>query len=236
MKKYLAYALGETFLVVIGILIALAINSYYQDYQLRKQEHRYLEGLQKEFQTSRVKLLELIKVNDAIMEGTRNILNMFGGQDRDEPKFSKLLNYSLSFDLAFNPNNALLGEMINSGTLSTLSDPDLRVALTNWLSTIEDIEKQESTLDDQRQKVLGIFQSDKYSIRRILRDTGTTNQLNLADTSLELSNLPLLESAEFENNMLLFLVTSEATQQNHYMPLMEDLDELLVLIEGNLDK
>ena len=38
MRKYLIYAIGEIVLVVIGILIALQINSWNQDYQRSKLE------------------------------------------------------------------------------------------------------------------------------------------------------------------------------------------------------
>lgn len=44
-SKYLLYALGEIFLVVIGILIALQINSWNEEYKNRKLEKDYLARL-----------------------------------------------------------------------------------------------------------------------------------------------------------------------------------------------
>ena len=62
-SKYFLYALGEIFLIVIGILIALGINNWNQNKQIRKREQFYLSGLKKEFENSKLKLEKLIEVN-----------------------------------------------------------------------------------------------------------------------------------------------------------------------------
>jgi len=45
--KYLVYALGEIVLVVLGILIALAINNMNQQRTNNKNEQTYLVGLKR---------------------------------------------------------------------------------------------------------------------------------------------------------------------------------------------
>ncbi|HLT53767.1 MAG TPA: DUF6090 family protein [Flavobacteriaceae bacterium] len=72
--KYLFYALGEIILVVIGILIALAINNANQKRLTEKNEETYLIGLKEEFQTSKLKLKELIAVNQSNYTGAKQIL------------------------------------------------------------------------------------------------------------------------------------------------------------------
>ena len=61
--NYLLYAAGEIILVVIGILIALAINNLNLDRLDARNEQTYLRGLQKEFMISKAKLNELMAVN-----------------------------------------------------------------------------------------------------------------------------------------------------------------------------
>ena len=56
LRNYLLYAIGEIILVVIGILIALAINNGQQKRILEKKEQTYLKGLKTEFQFSTLKL------------------------------------------------------------------------------------------------------------------------------------------------------------------------------------
>ena len=47
-KDYLKYAIGEIFLVVIGILIALSVNNSNEERKLRKEEKKILLSLHSE--------------------------------------------------------------------------------------------------------------------------------------------------------------------------------------------
>jgi hypothetical protein len=231
--KYLFYALGEIILVVIGILIALAINNANQKRLTEKNEETYLIGLKEEFQTSKLKLKELIAVNQSNYTGAKQILEYTNANAMppSEDLFSKVLYSTFSTDIAFNPNNSLLQEMINSGNLKNLSNPELRIQLTNWVSTIEDIRRQEEELGIQRIKVLDMFRTNNYSLRTIFEKAGVSESLGLPNTEITESNLGLLDSKEFENNVLMFIITSYATEEVHYRPLMQDLDKILKLID-----
>ena len=50
LKRYLLYAFGEIFLVVIGILIALQINNWNQNRLGTKEEQRIFQDILDEFQ------------------------------------------------------------------------------------------------------------------------------------------------------------------------------------------
>jgi tellurite resistance protein len=234
--KYLLYALGEIILVVIGILIALAINTANQNRINKNYEHTYLLGLEQEFETSRMKLKELIAVNKSNANNSRKILQYitYKNETPTEVVFSNLLYNTFSNDIAFNPNNSLLNEMINSGNLKNLSNTELRRQLTNWLSTMEDISRQEKELSVQREKVLDMFRTDKSSLRTILEHTRVYNQIGLPKSENEISNLHLLNSKEFENNILMFIFTSYATERAHYLPTMQDLESILHLIRKEI--
>ncbi|WP_232625173.1 DUF6090 family protein [Pareuzebyella sediminis] len=235
--KYLLYALGEILLVVIGILIALAINNGNQNRINKKNEQLYLIGLKEEFATSKTKLKELIAINRNNLMGATRILSyvMEKNELPNEIEFSELLYHTFSSDIAFNPNNSLLTEIISSGNLKNISDPDLRIQLTNWLSTLEDISRQESDLTLQREKVLDLFRTDEYSLNTIFQQAGVNKSLNLPEKHQVMSNLNLLKSTEFENKILLFISATYATENAHYDPLMEDLDFILGSIEKELN-
>jgi hypothetical protein len=232
--KYLFYALGEIILVVIGILIALAINNANQKRLTEKNEVTYLMGLKEEFQTSKLKLKELIAVNQNNYNGAKKILEYAGDPSAapSEEEFSKVLYSTFSTDIAFNPNSSLLQEIINSGNLKNLSNPQLRIQLTNWVSTIEDIRRQEEELGIQRIKVLDMFRTNDYSLRTIFEKAGVSESIGLPSIDGTESNLSLLDSKEFENNLLMFIITSYATEEVHYRPLMQDLDKILKLIDN----
>lgn len=235
-KDYLLYAMGEIVLVVIGILIALAINNGQQKRSLAEKEQIYLKGLQVEFQTSKLKLEELIRVNRKNYLGARQILAFMADPENlpSEEDFSKLLYQSFSFDIAFNPNSSLLTEMINSGSLKDLSNTELRKQLTNWVSVLEDIRGQEDDLAEQRKIVMDMFRNETYSIRTILENATASQQNGLLRGKPSISNLDLLGSTQFENNMLMFYLTSHSTEKSHYDPLAENLNGILDLIGREL--
>ncbi|MCA9488255.1 MAG: hypothetical protein KDC74_08490 [Flavobacteriaceae bacterium] len=235
--QYLKYALGEIVLVVIGILIALQINNWNQKRINKNTEQIYLNGLKQEFQTSKLKLEELIKINKKNYSGAKKIIELSAKNNDSikESSFSKLLVETFSDDVAFNSNNSLLVEMINSGNLKNLSNTELRKQLTNWISTLEDISRQEEELSNQRIKVLDIFRTDKYSLNTIFQQAGVSNDFGLPKTEKQVNNLSLLKSREFENNIILFIITSIATEKSHYKPLLDDLNSILKLINNEID-
>jgi hypothetical protein len=236
LRDYLLYAIGEIILVVIGILIALAINNGQQQRILEKKEQTYLKGLKTEFQFSKLKLTELIEVNRNNYEGAKKIIEHISMDTIaiTEKQFSELLYNSFVSDISFNPNNSLLNEMINSGSLKDLSNPQLRMDLTNWISTLDDIGKQENDLALQREKVLDMFRSNENSIRTIFDLAGVNKELDLPVGNKASSNLHLLNSKEFENNILTFILTAYATENAHYIPLMENLNAILELLEAEM--
>ena len=146
-----------------------------------------------------------------------------------------MLIETFSDDVAFNSNNSLLVEMINSGNLKNLSNTVLRKQLTNWISTLDDISRQEEELSNQRIKVLDMFRTDKYSLNTVFQQSGVSNQFGLPQTENEVNNLSLLNSKEFENNIILFIITSIATEKTHYKPLLDDLNSILGLINNEID-
>ncbi|MBS2099290.1 DUF6090 family protein [Carboxylicivirga linearis] len=236
-RRYLVYAVGEIILVVIGILIALAINNVNQKHKIHKKEQVYLQGLRKEFQTSRIKLVELIKVNRSNLNGAKQIITFIGADSiPSEKELSTFLFSTLAFDIAFNPNNSLLNEMINSGSLKDISSDLLRIHLTTWISTVEDISKQEYDQELQRERVMSVLSGDKYSIRTAYELNGAiNNQLGLPRMKKHTSNMGLLSSNEFENKLFLFISSAYATNVNHYQPLLEELDTIIELIDSELD-
>ena len=66
-SKYLLYAMGEIILVVIGILIALQLNTLNQNRQDRIQEQQILVQLLNEYENNLVQLNQKISIRNEIM-------------------------------------------------------------------------------------------------------------------------------------------------------------------------
>jgi len=68
--KYLKYAIGEIILVMIGILLALQVNSLYNNHQLKKEELKILHSIQNEFNEN---IVEYDKIYKKHLNRKRNI-------------------------------------------------------------------------------------------------------------------------------------------------------------------
>ncbi|PTX62209.1 hypothetical protein C8N46_103308 [Kordia periserrulae] len=234
--KYVVYAIGEIVLVVIGILIAVGINNSRERSILEAKEQTYLKGLKEEFETSKRKLIQLMEVNERNYEGAKTILNYTNNPNENlsEKEFSELLSRSFSFDVYFNANNSLLNEMINSGSLKDISNDKLRKLLTNWEAILKDISKQEGELGEQRARVLDMFRTNANSIKTIFQLSTTSPETEFLQKENYVSNLNLLASLEFENNIMMFYLVSYSTSEAHYKPLLKELNSILDLINNEI--
>jgi predicted metal-dependent peptidase len=75
--QYLIYSIGEIFLVVIGILIALQININNNDKEQRITEQEYLKSLQTEFRLNLENLNTAIHENDVREKALSDLLTLF---------------------------------------------------------------------------------------------------------------------------------------------------------------
>ena len=236
--RYAIYAVGEVLLIVIGILAAFWIDTWNEERQEKEREQFYLSGLKEEFRLSLLKLDTLIAVNRTSYRTAEELLRRIPQAESadQETEISKMLLQAFSYELAYNPNNSLLKELINSGRLETLSDPRLRHHLTSWESFLESIHQQEGNLRLERERTSDLLRSEQGSIRSILVRSGEAPpELELENREGLYSNLPLLKGREFENHLLLFILTASDTERVHYAPLRTEIETILQLIEAGLD-
>lgn len=232
---YLLYALGEIILIVIGILLAMEIGNWNEQRKIRQLELVYLEGLKSEFVQSRAKLQTLIEVNRNVYEDAKKIADYITSQQfPEEQQLSTLIFNAFSYEQAYNPNNSLLNEVISTGYLKNITNSELRMELSSWESVVQSIHRQEATLREQREKVLDIFRKNG-SMRSILEQVEIVDkQMGLVKRDQVYSNLSVINSREFENNLLPYILTGIMTENTHYMPLLERIERILDLIENEI--
>lgn len=134
--KYLAYAIGEIILVVIGILIALQINSWNSFQKDRAIEREYLERLVEDLKTDTFYHIFII---DLAEEKKRNIefilpyLTDHSMEIRDTLKFMNAL--IVSSDLGWNHGRVLtatVDELRSTGNFSLIENTSLRSKIAEY--------------------------------------------------------------------------------------------------------
>ncbi len=234
---YLVYALGEIMLIVVGILVALWIDNWNEDRQMARREQFYLKGLHTEFRTSLIQLDTLISVNQKSFQLGREALSLIPAAENraQEVEISRKLITALYYEISYNPSNSVLAEILGSGRLETLTNPQLRQGLTSWDSFLESLDWQENNLEGIRKQVIDLVAGTEGSILTILDDSGMAEGLVSEERRQRVhSNLPVLQSLEFENKMLIFLLTAESMDSQFHEPLRRHILMILDEIESSL--
>jgi len=235
-RKYLKYAIGEVVLVVIGILIALSINNFNAIRKIKKIEQTYLALLKEEFGYNLEMLDQVMKDNKTYADMAWELSKHTGP---DTPKltdeeFGSLFFGAIESEVQYRPSNGVLDEIINSGKLGIFSSQSLRTSLSSWDGIIFKIRFQEQELTRRRYGLYDILRV-KGNSRKAFYDT-YGEVFDIKQSKFEKGNLDLLNSEEFDNQLFLFLVTSRYSNLEYYPNLKEEIEKILQLIEGDLDK
>jgi Family of unknown function (DUF6090) len=139
--KYLLYAIGEIVLVVIGILIALQINTWNEERKQHQEELQTLRQLREEFQANLVQLDEKISMRTAMVNAGTMLLNY-----HDNP--STIIRDSVVVYLArttvaptFDP---ITNDLISGGRLYLIKNLELRSKLSKWPSDLVQVTEEEA--------------------------------------------------------------------------------------------
>ena len=128
-SKYLIYAIGEIALVVIGILIAIQLNSIQNRNEQREQEVVHLENLLSDLKQDETELNHIIERRRSKSNSLEFMRNSYHLQNVDNLSdyYSHFMN--IVYWDAHNPSLLTLNELINSGKLSSLSNDEIKFSL-----------------------------------------------------------------------------------------------------------
>lgn len=136
-SKYVAYAIGEIVLVVIGIFIAIQLNDWNQQRLEQKALHVTLQNLQDEFGRTRGLLHTISSYYQTSLDANLELLQLFY-QNPDEIAASRVdsLLAKGSNQAPFYPPQPVLEELLASGKIKSLSNETLKVYLLEWKATM----------------------------------------------------------------------------------------------------
>jgi hypothetical protein len=230
-SKYFIYAVGEIILVVIGILIALAINDSYQQRIDKVEEYSLLESLKEDFMETRVRAEKTLELQNKVVnycnELERIMLNKNNTVSIDSVGIY-LFSGSLSY-YRIEPVTGTYDAIIGSGKIGLLQNKNLKRLLAEFSAEIE----------------YG-FEDENYSI-----DLTTL----LTEKSSEYSYFlrpRYLKSVEFKNNegqnaveqhlkndSFLGILSSKTVMENNRLNYQKDIlnsiNSILKIIESELE-
>ena len=162
-------AFVEVSLIVAGILIALAVDAWWDQRQEREAEVSYLEALRQDFATNRESLLAQIALQQDIVHAGDDVLKMInaGLSDASSEEFFRSVTNDLYFFENWTPVTGTYDNIIASGHLLYIENQPLRVRLAEFRKSLEVIEDMESlqsrTFYERQSPFLSKYQNNDFS-------------------------------------------------------------------------
>lgn len=135
---YLLYALGEIILVVIGILLALQINTWNEERKLKKEREVLISSMISDLEASRQRLSFLEAANKEAISRTSKFLEL-SYSDNSKVSIDSLQYYfSGGFEFPyFEPVLTSYEQAVSSGKISLIDDKEFYNKMSNFLTSYE---------------------------------------------------------------------------------------------------
>ena len=217
-RKYFLYAIGEIFLVVVGILIALYINNWNNDRELKKQEKRIYSNLLKKIQEDKRDIEGNIIYNDERMVQFQYANEIIESDNRSEIDTLKIILFKL-FDYSdVDQNENIYQNLVTSGELKLLKND----AIIGGLQELE-------------QKYIYTNRMESIHWQVILRYVGPGLIDNIHISDLKVERPDDLYSFIFQNqlNTMMNIMTEK---DDVYKSTIDQIDAVSELINQELDQ
>jgi hypothetical protein len=143
--SYLVYALGEIALVMVGILLALQVNTWNEARKDKKKEVAFLNQIHNEFTDNKAQFERLSALHSKSLKSCDWMLE---NQPFTSVSIDSLRYHSLwsRVSYTFDPSYSSIESLVNSGAIDLIQDVDLRNALIGWKDLLVDYLEEEKEM------------------------------------------------------------------------------------------
>jgi hypothetical protein len=223
--QYLAYALGEIFLVVIGILIALQINTWNETRKTRLYELKMLKELKSTLQLDRTFFASNMPMLERKQVAANRLLEILETKDENLDTLNRYFS-DLRFDVLFQYNGGAYGS-IKSGGIDKISNDSIRAKMAGLYEFF--IPRTEKILENL---------SESDPIESALVEKLTTRVITRLPNGEKVIRGKITDAKIIFGNEFLHLI--QLHKNNTYVTrtriesLFPTMDELIILIEEEL--
>ncbi len=230
--RYLKYAIGEIVLVMIGILLALQVNTWNQNRQLQKEELKVMKSLHNEFSENLVMFDRVYKIHLNRKKSIETIMSI-------EPKtvshdsLTSLVG-TVNSNYTFDPFQGIYNSIISSGKIELISNDSLKQSISRFQDILTDYQEEETGAMNFVQNNLYPFQIDylKMNFNAIHSLYERTEEENIRGKN---DLVRLIESDKYEN--LLTYVYGHMIDTFVEGPILrEEMISIINLLESEIEK
>jgi len=189
--KYLKYAIGEVVLVVIGILIAISINSWNENRISRNKEILLLKELNNEFKLNKIQLDTVLSRHLKSKKSVDYLVSRLPIQSMETENLDSLSFHLIKIGVTytFNPSGGVINSLMSSSTIDIISNDELRQLIIGWNDVLLDYQEEEILARDNYIHYLKSFEKKHFN-------WGGDEKSWLNDSRVDFS---IFQSLEFDN-------------------------------------
>ncbi|MBN7815166.1 DUF6090 family protein [Algoriphagus pacificus] len=246
--KYFKYAIGEIVLVMVGILLAVQVNNWNIDKNNSKQEVALLSQLENEYEENLKEVNEKIEMRFAILSSINELFSYIDNGIEGVPLDTIRLHITRTFkNPTFDGPDGVIQEILNSGKLYLIQNPELKIHLSNWKNTVQKVVEEEQLLvthnttyyyeycrqNFNQRKMRGNSSEDELMNVYRLSDNKTTDDFKITGENSESEYRKYLNDITISN----YLLWSNAYCRNaniQSIGLKEKIEQILGIIRTEL--
>jgi len=248
-SKYFKYAIGEIVLVVLGILIALQINTWNQNRQDRIQEQQILGQLLNEYTNNLNQINQKIDIRNEVIISSLKILEYRTIDQNiiDADSFNLHASRMITRP-TFDPELGVTNELTSSGKLYLITNPSLRNNITSFSSVLSELREEEMVTFNHVESLFIPFLSEHYQIGKILAEflndetfrskftlTKSQDNTSFRDLFSQVDFKPLLNHPDFEDHIASMISDTIYTNEQSE-GVKEKIEAIILLINSEIDK
>ena len=142
--RYFAYLLGETLLVMIGILLALQVDDWNDERLARIEEASILRNLKLDFENAVDELTYLNGLRESVINSAEEIVSYVPWTGAAEPPESLVTAFRVTLNSpTFNNQVGSLQVLFSTGKFNLISSDEIKNRLIAWPGQVEDMREEE---------------------------------------------------------------------------------------------
>lgn len=239
-QRYFKYALGEIILVVIGILIALQINTWNENRKAANEETKILTALQSDFKVSKTRIEGVIIQQKRVLDCSKALIEIYESKNKSNYEYFDThldsLDYLIGYGTSFyrvEPVTGAYNALISAGKVDLIKNENLRHILAQFSAEIESgFEDHDIAMD-----LLIILTKQISDIILKIASKKFRNHLNLIPRkhdTLIISKKYFSDDSYFGNLYYKFVL--EKNRYDRQQSMLKQTDSILSLINKELKK
>ena len=160
------YAVGEILLIVVGILIALQLDSWSKQRENKRIEQVTIENLHQEFLVNLKTLDSTLALTREAKQADMQLMELFGEPDTilEQINADSLIYFSTTF-YRFVPTQNALQDLLQSGRLQLISNKALKDALYDWTQVLGQVDEYFEAVRQKTQQEIVPYLTRRYSFK-----------------------------------------------------------------------